>query len=238
MGDTGTGGTAGLAPAPAAGAAAAGKYLKADGTWQIPPTGSSSGNAVYSGFGSPNGSDVDLAPHNMTGDGAPSPYVASSDQEEWGTHAFNVFDGSDGTGLAPYGLPFYAQIDLGSIGPTLTKYAVKGNGNRAPNAWTLNGSDDGTTWTELDTRTGQASWGNPEMRTFTLTGVTTGYRYYRLTTTAYNGDGNGPSVNELYLYKTSGLRAGNDGDLYTDLAPGHTQYVHTSRSPAWVPVGS
>lgn len=33
VGDTGTGGTAGLVPAPAAGDAAAGKYLRADGTW-------------------------------------------------------------------------------------------------------------------------------------------------------------------------------------------------------------
>jgi hypothetical protein len=39
VGDTGTGGTAGLVPAPAAGDAAAGKYLKADGTWTAPASG-------------------------------------------------------------------------------------------------------------------------------------------------------------------------------------------------------
>lgn len=39
VGDTGTGGTAGLVPAPAAGDAAAGKYLKADGVWTAPPSG-------------------------------------------------------------------------------------------------------------------------------------------------------------------------------------------------------
>lgn len=39
VGDTGTGGTAGLVPAPAAGDAAAGKYLKADGTWAAPASG-------------------------------------------------------------------------------------------------------------------------------------------------------------------------------------------------------
>lgn len=37
VGDSGAGGTKGLAPAPAAGDAAAGKYLKADGTWTVPP---------------------------------------------------------------------------------------------------------------------------------------------------------------------------------------------------------
>ncbi len=39
VGDAGAGGTKGLVPAPAAGDAAAGKYLKADGTWTVPPAG-------------------------------------------------------------------------------------------------------------------------------------------------------------------------------------------------------
>lgn len=38
-GDAGSGGTRGLVPAPAAGDAAAGKYLKADGTWDAPAAG-------------------------------------------------------------------------------------------------------------------------------------------------------------------------------------------------------
>jgi len=37
VGDSGSGGTQGLVPAPGAGTAAAGKYLKADGTYQVPP---------------------------------------------------------------------------------------------------------------------------------------------------------------------------------------------------------
>ena len=37
VGDAGSGGTGGNVPAPAAGAAAAGKFLKADGTWAVPP---------------------------------------------------------------------------------------------------------------------------------------------------------------------------------------------------------
>jgi hypothetical protein len=42
VGDTGSGGADGLVPAPPAGSAAAGKFLKADGTFAIPP-GSGSG---------------------------------------------------------------------------------------------------------------------------------------------------------------------------------------------------
>jgi hypothetical protein len=37
VGDSGSGGTAGNVPAPPSGAAAAGKFLKADGTWEVPP---------------------------------------------------------------------------------------------------------------------------------------------------------------------------------------------------------
>lgn len=37
-GDSGSGGASGIVPAPAAGDAAAGKVLKADGTWYVPPT--------------------------------------------------------------------------------------------------------------------------------------------------------------------------------------------------------
>lgn len=44
-GDSGSGGLLGLVPAPAAGDAAAGKYLKADGTWAVPPGGGGGGGA-------------------------------------------------------------------------------------------------------------------------------------------------------------------------------------------------
>ncbi len=49
-GDSGSGGSVGLVPAPAAGDAAAGKYLKADGTWAAPSGG---GSMVYPGAGLP-----------------------------------------------------------------------------------------------------------------------------------------------------------------------------------------
>ena len=42
VGDSGSGGTKGLAPAPATGDAAAGKFLKADGTWATPAAGGGS----------------------------------------------------------------------------------------------------------------------------------------------------------------------------------------------------
>ena len=55
-GDSGSGGNTGLVPAPAAGTSAAGKYLKADGTWSVPAgtaavmTGATSSTAGSSGL--------------------------------------------------------------------------------------------------------------------------------------------------------------------------------------------
>lgn len=44
VGDSGSGGTKGMVPAPAAGDAAAGKYLKADGSFDVPPGTASGGS--------------------------------------------------------------------------------------------------------------------------------------------------------------------------------------------------
>jgi hypothetical protein len=53
VGDSGSGGTKGLVPAPAAGDAAAGKYLKADGTFAVPPgTGGSGDSTESTAYGS------------------------------------------------------------------------------------------------------------------------------------------------------------------------------------------
>lgn len=46
VGDSGSGGTKGLVPAPAAGDAAAGKFLKADGTWAVPASGGGGSSKV------------------------------------------------------------------------------------------------------------------------------------------------------------------------------------------------
>jgi hypothetical protein len=46
VGDTGSGGTAGFAPAPGVGDAAAGKFLKADATWAVPAGGGGAGALV------------------------------------------------------------------------------------------------------------------------------------------------------------------------------------------------
>jgi len=62
VGDSGSGGTAGLVPAPPAGSAAAGKYLEAAGTWSVPPGGS--GGGTLSLFGHPTYPSIGFGPAN------------------------------------------------------------------------------------------------------------------------------------------------------------------------------
>ena len=52
VGDSGSGGTAGAVPSPGSGDAAAGKFLKADGTWEVPPGNIGTVGIVIDGAGS------------------------------------------------------------------------------------------------------------------------------------------------------------------------------------------
>lgn len=77
VGDTGTGGTKGLVPAPAAGDAAAGKFLKADGTFAVPTSGGTPGGASLtiqynnaSAFGGMSGTSWDDTNRSLTLTGA------------------------------------------------------------------------------------------------------------------------------------------------------------------------
>lgn len=71
VGDAGSGGTKGLAPAPAAGDAAAGKYLAADGTWSVP---SGTGGGISNAYAT-----VTDGTNNATASGSDTLKVRSSD---------------------------------------------------------------------------------------------------------------------------------------------------------------
>jgi hypothetical protein len=73
--------------------------------------------------------------------------------------------------------------------------------NNAPNTWKLQGSNDGNTWVDEDSRSGQSGWARSEKRTFTLTdtGTADAWRYWRLNISAVNGDSE-PAFSELELF--------------------------------------
>ncbi|MGO9546461.1 MAG: beta strand repeat-containing protein, partial [Rhodomicrobium sp.] len=70
-GDSGSGGATGLVPAPAAGTAAAGAYLNANGTWSVPPSASGSNgwtlaNTSNYGFGASALSSITTGSYNLS----------------------------------------------------------------------------------------------------------------------------------------------------------------------------
>jgi len=89
----------------------------------------------------------------------------------------------------------YVQVDLGvNRSLVLSKYSIKGHnfGYHHPRNWKIQASNDGSVWTDIDTRSGvgpnQLTWA-----TFTLTIIPAAYRYFRFRMT-------GPSSsNEAYI---------------------------------------
>lgn len=67
VGDSGAGGAKGVAPAPGAGDAAAGKFLKADGTWTVPPEAPTVGTATIDFGAFPGASDTSIAVTGQAG---------------------------------------------------------------------------------------------------------------------------------------------------------------------------
>lgn len=133
---------------------------------------------------------VDNTP-SMTGSSSPTGTVAASTTYA-GYNAYAAFDdlgtrvnswfttSGNTTGTVTY--------DFGSgVTKTITHYSLtplasdmnSGDEKWAPKSWTLEGSNNGSSWTTLDTRSTQPGWVASEKRMYS-TSNTTAYRYYRI----------------------------------------------------------
>lgn len=140
---------------------------------------------------------------------------ASADAYQYGA-AWQAFD--DGislpwaTSTAP---PHWLQWDFGAgNSKAITYYTITGTGNvlypnMVPKNWTLQASNDGSTWTTKDTQTNQTSWSVNETREYSFVSGGTRYRYWRLNVTAVNGGG-WIWLSELQLMRAT-LRIAVDG---------------------------
>jgi hypothetical protein len=149
---------------------------------------------------------VEFGPHGMLGNNVPIPYVITS-SSEYNSDSFRkwkAFDGGIGYFLfnATTG---WLQVDVGDFNARiLYSYSIRANTvpepNRMPKDWTMQGSRDNVNWYILDTVTGEAAWGNGEIRNYIcdVRSMLPG-RYFRLNVTANNGDVAYCQVCELYL---------------------------------------
>ena len=152
-----------------------------------------------------------FAPQDLTSNTSHPPFVVSTGLGEY-FPAWHVFDGTANTTWVVLAHSGYVALDIGAgNSKTLDSYDVQFDLNpgenssyntRAPKDWTLEGSNDGSSWSTLDTQTGQTAWGDSETRTYTLGSPSAAYRYFRLNVSANNGDGL-LQVGSLALYGES-----------------------------------
>jgi hypothetical protein len=98
----------------------------------------------------------------------------------------------------------WLRYDFGSgIAPVIKRYTVNSADvtTRNPKDWTFQGSNDGSTWTTLDTQSGQ-TFSDPYKQNIYNIANTTGYRHYQLNVTAGNGGALG--ISELGLWSDTG----------------------------------
>jgi hypothetical protein len=94
---------------------------------------------------------------------------------------------------------FNAPTAVNGIG-LLIPYDNAGDyAGRAPNTWTFSGSNDGETWTTLDTRTGETGWSRGEFRHYEFR-ARFPFQYYKFNCTALNGATDCMQIIEMEFY--------------------------------------
>lgn len=86
-------------------------------------------------------------------------------------------------GGAWFKLQFGTAVAIGAY----TFTSANDGATRDPKDWKLQGSNDNTTWTDIDTRTGEMFPGRFQTRRFEVAGTPQAYTYYRIFMTANNG---------------------------------------------------
>jgi len=131
--------------------------------------------------GSANQGSTSLIPA-MTGANTPSGVVSAKDEQS-GFEDWKAFDGNDNTYWhANSAVPSWLQYQFAAA-QTASIYAIKfASSGSAEANFTLSGSNDGSTWTLLDTRTGLHFY-TSEKKRFPIT-TPGSYLYYRLDLTS------------------------------------------------------
>jgi len=151
------------------------------------PSGTASASSVNTYTGTTN-----LIP-TMTSNTTPSGTAsANSEYTSPSRAAWMAMDSNSDTFWTPYAAPRtqgWLQYQLTSA-KIVTKYTILNSYNIycSPKDWTFQGSNNGTSWTTLDTQTNQTGWVLNTKRTYSFSNSTP-YSYYRINITSDNGGG-------------------------------------------------
>ncbi|RZK58805.1 MAG: discoidin domain-containing protein [Pedobacter sp.] len=91
--------------------------------------------------------------------------------------------------INPYQNSLYMQLAFSQAQQVASYTLTSGDDapGRDPKDWKLSGSQDGTTWVDLDTKTGEVFSGRRLTRTFSFKNKVA-YKFYRLSVSANNND--------------------------------------------------
>lgn len=154
------------------------------------------GNAVYKGAAPDIGafeSAVEGGPTGPVSVAVGGTVTASSTSSPSGEEKEKAFDSNPSTKWLITTNAGWIQYKFATgVTQTVTSYSITSANDvpaRDPKNWTLQGSNNGTSWTTLDTRTNETFASRFLKKTYTFSN-TTAYAYYRLNVSANNGDTN------------------------------------------------
>lgn len=151
--------------------------------------------------------DTNCISPKMTAANTPAPNVISESNYSGGNagwKAFKQLDNGDPWWFNSTAAPQWIKLDFGAGNAVMANcYTLSSTPNNGtypgmPVAWTVEGSNDNSEWTELDSRSSILPWGGSTMRKYGMVNVTA-YRYYRFTFTQKEGSGFGWQVDEIEL---------------------------------------
>lgn len=125
----------------------------------------------------------------------------ASDSGNNPTNAARAFDLNSGRQWLYGGLSAWLQYDLGRS-ETVQRYTITSSTDmitRNPKDWQFQGSNNGVTWTTLDTQSNQKFFDRHVLNSYTVASPAS-FRYYRLNITANNGDTGFIALSELGLF--------------------------------------
>jgi hypothetical protein len=163
-------------------------------------------NSAGTSANSPEDSVTPIRPMvNVAFAGTASSGTTGSPSNETPDQAFNGNSGSKW--FTPTAPTDWLRYDFGAgNAQTIKRYTlISANDmpDRDPKSWTFQGSNDGSTWTTLDTQSNQAFVDRFRQNTYNI-GNTAAYRYYQLNVTANNGNTTSLQLAELGLWSDTG----------------------------------
>ena len=182
-------------------------------------------------------------PTPLGGDRCTGGTVTASGENPPNEDKTKAFDDTTSTKWLTSGSTGWIQYDFaGTTAYAINEYHISSANDavtypgRNPKNWTLQGSNNGTSWTTVDTRTNISFTANYQELTFSFTN-TTAYQMYRLNITANNG-GTEIQLSEIEMFATGGASTPTPTPTSTPTGPTATPTPTPTLGPTPTPTPS